>query len=488
MNTVFEHLKMTKMRSNYKYTNQVLGRYGFLLLLLLILSTTGCTKFLDQKPNKSDVIPTTLNDLQTLLDNASIAVNSRSSAAFSELVADNYYVNTNDWQSMLQGSTSGKSEALNYIWDKQAIPYNNGWYFPYQNPVYYSNIVLDQLSVVNVKPGEEQKLNAIKGSALFYRAFAFWGLAQLFCKPYAAENASSPGIVLRLTSNVSAPSARATVQQTYDQVIADLKTAADLLPLTTVFSTRPTRTAAYAALARAYLSMRDYINAAQYANLALQQSNTLMDYNTLVPVGSPPVKSFNPEVIFHDGALFTTLLFPGIHKIDSTLYASYDGNDLRKTVFFGANTGADSGTYFFQGSYDGNGRNGPSSIFDGLTVDEMYLIRAECAARKGNKDAALLDLNTLMIKRWNNNGSWVPFTAADATDALNKILVERRKELLFRGLRWSDIRRLNLEGANIIPQRIIAGTTYSLPPNDLRTVMLIPIAEINYAGVAQNPR
>lgn len=476
------------MRPNQKYTNQVLKRYGFLSVLLLILSTTGCTKFLDQKPNKSDVIPTTLNDLQTLLDNASAAVNSRSAAGLSELVADNYYVNTNDWQGMLQGSISAKSEALNYTWDRQAIPYNNGWYFPYQNPIYYSNIVLDQLSVVNVKPGEEQKLNTIKGSALFYRAFAFWGLAQLFCKPYAAENASSPGIVLRLTSNVNAPSSRATVQQTYDQVIADLKTATDLLPLTTAFSTRPTRAAAYAALARTYLSMRDYTNAGHYADLALQQVNTLMDYNTLVPVGSPPVKSFNPEVIFHNLAQFAILLLPSRHKIDSALYASYDGNDLRKTVFFGANAGADSGTYFFQGSYDGNGRNGPSSIFDGLTIDEMYLIRAECTARKGNKDAALLDLNTLMVKRWSNNGSWAPFTAANATDALNKILVERRKELLFRGLRWSDIRRLNLEGANITLQRIIAGTTYSLPPNDQRTVMLIPIAEINYSGIAQNPR
>jgi len=94
-----------------------------------------------------------------------------------------------------------------------------------------------------------------------------------------------------------------------------------------------------------------------------------------------------------------------------------------------------------------------------------------------------------MIKRWNNNGSWAPFTAADATDALNKILVERRKELLFRGLRWSDIRRLNVEGANITLTRNIRGTLYTLPPNDIRSVMLISLGEILHSpDVQQNPR
>ncbi|MFR1445949.1 RagB/SusD family nutrient uptake outer membrane protein, partial [Acinetobacter baumannii] len=92
--------------------------------------------------------------------------------------------------------------------------------------------VLDQLPLVSVNSGEDQKYNALKGSALFYRAFAFEGLAQLFCKPYSTTNANELGIVLRLTSNVNAKSTRATVQQTYDQIIADLKQATDLLPAT----------------------------------------------------------------------------------------------------------------------------------------------------------------------------------------------------------------------------------------------------------------
>jgi hypothetical protein len=60
--------------------------------------------------------------------------------------------------------------------------------------------------------------------------------------------------------------------------------------------------------------------------------------------------------------------------------------------------------------------------------------------------------------------------------------------LLFRNLRWSDLRRFNLEGANITLKRIINGTSYTLPPNDLRWVLLIPDLETSRSGIPQNPR
>ncbi|MBN8836339.1 MAG: RagB/SusD family nutrient uptake outer membrane protein [Sphingobacteriia bacterium] len=452
-------------------------------LLLSFLLLSGCKKFLDQKPKISDIIPTTLDDLQKLLDNANGTMNSRGVGAYEELLTDNRLILAADWQSYASmSSPSYQQESQNYIWSGNALPVENFWTFPYINPIYYSNIVLDYLPQVQAGPNE--KYNTIKGSALFYRAFAFFGLSQLFCKPYSTDNAGDPGIILRLTSNTSEKTNRATIQQTYDRIIGDLKDAVNLLPETRTFATQPSKTAAYALLARVYLSMRDYANAGQYANSALQLKNTLINYNTLIPVGSPPIKSLNQEVIFHNYSYLSIVLLLK-PNIDSNLYKSYDPNDLRKTVFFLPN----NGEYSFRGSYDGNGTYSIRSVFDGLAVDEMYLIRAESYARAGNKDAAMADLNTLMQNRWSNNGSWSPFTATDAADALNKILTERRKELVWRGLRWSDIRRLNLEGANITLQRNIAGTIYTLPPNDLRSVMLIPLSEINNnPGVQQNPR
>ena len=96
------------------------------------------------------------------------------------------------------------------------------------------------------------------------------------------------------------------------------------------------------------------------------------------------------------------------------------------------------------------------------------------------------DLNKLMIRRW-TNGSFIPFTATTPKDALNKVLTERRKELVFRRLRWMDIKRLNKEGANIKLRRNINDRQYSLAPNNLRFALPIPEEVILISGMAQNP-
>src|SRR5699024_1246882 len=116
-----------------------------------------------------------------------------------------------------------------------------------------------------------------------------------------------------------------------------------------------------------------------------------------------------------------------------------------------------------------------------------YLIRAECYARQGNATQAMNDLYTLLVTRW-KTGTYVPFTASGAKEALHIILGERRKELLFRGLRWMDIKRLNREGAHIVLKRIINGKVFTLPPNDNRYALPIPEDIISLTGMKQNPR
>ena len=102
---------------------------------------------------------------------------------------------------------------------------------------------------------------------------------------------------------------------------------------------------------------------------------------------------------------------------------------------------------------------------------------------------ALNDINTLLIKRWNKNSQYVPFVSNNQKEVLDKVLLERRKELIFRGLRWTDLRRLNKEGANIIQTRSIDGQNYSLQPNDLRYVFPLPPDVMTYhPDWQQNPK
>jgi starch-binding outer membrane protein, SusD/RagB family len=166
------------------------------------------------------------------------------------------------------------------------------------------------------------------------------------------------------------------------------------------------------------------------------------------------------------------------YRVDTDLYDLYSNNDLRKTIYF-KNTG---GVITFKGNYHFN----TSSLFCGLASDEILLIRAECYARKGNKDAAMDDLNALLITRWKNNGSWVPYIVNSADEALSKVLIERRKELILRGLRWSDLRRLNKDDRfKITISRTIGGNTFLLEPNSYKYTFPLPDDVIAQTGMPQ---
>lgn len=136
----------------------------------------------------------------------------------------------------------------------------------------------------------------------------------------------------------------------------------------------------------------------------------------------------------------------------------------------------------FKGSF-----NGDRSFFGGLTIGELYLIRAECYARKGNRIEALKDLNTLLKSRF--SGNYIEISTSSSEEALARIISERRKELVFRGLRWSDLRRLNRDSRfRVTLTKTLNGVTYTLPPQDTKYVLPIDEIEIRLTGIQQNER
>ena len=233
-------------------------------------------------------------------------------------------------------------------------------------------------------------------------------------------------------------------------------------------------------LARTYLSMRKYNEAGAWADSCLNVYNTVLDYNTLNTNISNPIPMYNAEVVFHSMAYVDGYFFsPDNCRIDSVLYQSYDNNDIRKKAFFKVVKAPNTVTWC--GSYEGS-----DYPFSGIATDELLLIKAECQARAGKVTEAMSTLNSLLVKRW-KTGTFVPFTAANKEAALTLVLTERRKELLVRGLRWTDLRRLNSEsGRETTLTRNLNNQVYKLLPGDTRYTLPIPYSVINMSGIAQN--
>ncbi len=450
--------------------------YAVLLANSLVL--TSCNKYLDANPDKSLVVPTKIKELQGLMDQ---------DAMYSIYPANSILADDNFYYTAANFATLTDAVAASYTWSDNANALDD-WSGIY-NRILYCNIALGEIdNLVDIYSSQVEK-NNVKGSALFYRAYNFFEATQIFSPQYVPATAETDlGIPLKTSPDAENQTIRATMKDSYEKILSDLKIAINLLPATqtvSTYKTRPSAAACYGELARIYLVIGNYDSAFRYADQCLQTYNTLIDYNNTTDVAltsTTPFKRFNNEVIFHTSSRSSSGASAGFGKqmVDTILYSSYVANDLRKSAFYKVNTPG----FTFKGNYNAS----TLQLFTGLAVDEIYLIRSECYARNGNMLNALNDLNTLLVKRW-VTGTFTPLTTANTPDVLSVILKERRKELVFRGLRWSDLRRLNLdEKYKTTIVRNVNNQTYSLTPNDKKYTFLIPQIVIDQSGISQNPR
>lgn len=435
----------------------------------------GCQKaYLDTKPDKALLIPTTVGDMQALLDNSAVF---NVTPALSAIADGDFFTTDAGWKSW-----TNDVERNCYTWsaDIWGTFDPSDWQLPYRQ-VFYANVVLDGLKTIYEQtPGYA----SVKGTALFSRAFAYYNLLQEFTVPYLPAAAPQGlGLAVRLTGDVTGHPVRSTLQGTYDQVLKDLLAARSLLPVSSSYKSRPVVAAAYAMLARVYLVMGNYELAGKYADSCLTQRPALIDYNTLSTTATRPfpraIPNGNDEVIYYAAQVSFSFASNAATLVDSGLYRSYAANDLRRILFF--KSSGVSGT--FKGNY-----GGIIALFSGLTTDEMYLTKAECAARQQNASGAMETLNNLLVRRW-KKGTFMPLTANDAGTALAIVLTERRKELVGRNIRWSDLKRLNQEErfAQTLVRRV-NGAGYMLLPGSRRYAFPLPLAEIQLGNAVQNER
>ncbi|SEK80856.1 RagB/SusD family nutrient uptake outer membrane protein [Parapedobacter koreensis] len=454
-------------------------------LVFIVLSASCGREFLEVKSDVSIGTPSSISDYQALLDNSTAKMNIESASSLNIIGADEYFLESDAWHSL--PTTNNSLQYKNaYTWmdDFYSGESGNDWNKAYSR-ILYANLVLEGIARVVPAANERGAWNNVKGSALFFRALNFYQLAQLFCQPYEAATADlALGIPLRLEPDVNLKSTRATVQQTYGQILSDLNESAGLLPDYPQVKMRPSKAAAYGLMARVCLSMQDYQQAGLFAREALDLHGDLMDYNELDPALPYPFPAdygeTNVEVVFMNMTLNYPMFGDARMHVADDLLALYEPSDLRRSLFYATGT---VDNIFFRGSFIGAG-----AFFAGIATPELFLISAEAHAREGSDEEALADLNRLREHRF-AQGRFNPYRTADAETALDLVLEERRRELAFRGLRWEDLRRLNQTPSHAKTiERWIDGQRYTLEPNSVKYVWPIPDDVIALSGMEQNPR
>ena len=335
------------------------------------------------------------------------------------------------------------------------------------------------------------------------RALAHFDLVRIYGKPYTEDQGASLGVPLVtgvLESN--AKPARSTVAEVYTQVVKDLTEAISSNALAT--ETEPGYVSVWGAkaiLSRVYLNMGDYANALSVAEDIIKNSGAALwtrDQYFKAWDASTPNES---EFLFRLNVAGSTdnndlngignlQQREGYKEMVATKkfvdMLTSDPKDVRNDMFLPATAAKEVAIYgtnkVFLNKLRGQGGNLRNvTIVPIIRLSEVYLTAAECAFRNNDKTKAVEYLNDLV----KNRTTTVASLATVDNITLDRILIERRKELIGEGQRYFDALRKNETITRYTSEadkgwhKTLSKEAQSFNRDYFKAIAAIPQAEIN---------
>jgi len=406
----------------------------------------------------------------------------------------------------------------NYVSPRTDNHASNLYYYrTFYRMINNANYVLDNIDLPSVTGLESEKIR-LKAEALTIRAYAYSYLVQFYGTRYnaAAKPNAQLGVPLVLTTaDLIKP--RATVEDVYTQIVADLDKAIALNSTTKANKTHADVWVARGLRARVALTMQDYPNAIKYAKDVIDggkyplmsQSDYVSGFNNnalseFMWCAMPTTEqgdtfgSFYAQIAYNANSTYMR----GTPKmINSNLYNQIPVNDVRRKLWEPAPTAANfplPTAAFTRRAYMSRKFSvktvGDPSLGDTpwMRSAEMYLILAEAYARSGQDPLAQTALFDLVKVR----DLTAVKTVKTGTALVDEIMINRRVELWGEGFRYLDLKRLNLpldRTAANVPNYV--GTSVAnlltIPAGDVKFLFLIPRDELNANPLipqsAQNP-
>lgn len=486
------------MNCSTKYRQALLPYILFFIFFSLV--GLSCSKsYLDIPPTTEvvqDLYVSDLKSCESLMNGVYVMLSDYVyhglNTVYGEIIADN-----------LQPATGSSIFINQYSWNQLSTednifrPSSND---KNENSLWTSGYgVIRQCSflIENVDRFRSQNLadaDRIKGEAYAVRALVHHLLVNTFAQPFKfTSNASHQGIPYITTSDYTQRFYRKTVNEVYEGVINDLKTAINLLPSDATNRYHISEVAAKAILARVLFYKHDFQSAAGIATEVTRQVPIMAD-------GDYPLKLFTQddyEAIFY--------LPPAEANYTSTFYTTqFASTFFRSTpapVFYATTDVAflikewptdKRGAWVDQANGNWTITKFPMSAFPGISdpngaycqpvirSSELYLIAAESYAQLANYDSARDWLNSIRLR-----ANIPPVSPSiSGSSLLDSIFNERRRELAFEGFRMFDLLRM---GRGVSRASALDPILRELPYSAPRAIAPIPLNDITIGGLSQNP-
>jgi starch-binding outer membrane protein, SusD/RagB family len=359
------------------------------------------------------------------------------------------------------------------------------------------NKVLDALPIaIAVNATDEALRSKLKGEALFLRAWSHFQLFRYYCANYEAAGMAMPYMD---TSTIDpTPSGRIDMETFFDRINSDLTEAKGLVPDNLTNKSRVNKLTVSALQARIALYTRDWTNAITYATEYINAIplSPRAQFHRIWNDSSSNEVSWRLERTANVGGRIGSLFRAISGKTGSTIvigtvtwrptdeiWGLYDQtNDVRFGAYFKDEpmlTATSRGSRLIA-KYAGKTYNDPDENVAHAKVfrtAEMYLIRAEALAETGahtGANSAESDINALRTARITG---YTDVIFASKQDAMDAIILERQKELVYEGHRFWDLKRWGLPVTRTGSDAPTA-TAATLPANNFRFLLPIPNSEI----------
>ncbi|GGC73635.1 membrane protein [Pedobacter quisquiliarum] len=400
-----------------------------LFLGIVLLSITSCKKFLEETPNNALPTETAITDAGTARA-AIIGAYDR----LQEYYAASYpTLGTITTDNVVFNGTLSQYLQL----DQNAIPTDNvitvAAYQGIYRAINSANSVIAYVPAVNDPTLSNAEKDRILGEAYFIRALSYFDLARGW-----------GGVQIQLEPTTSLDGLkgikRSTLDQTYDQVLADLVRAEALLPEDATTRNRAQKSTVFALRARLHLYREQWADAENYATQVINNPKFALvkPYNAFFTAPFQSTESvlelaFSPN----DRNAFWNLWYPSSAGGQYTLKPSEAlVNKLNDPLVGGSRKSllAGTGNTVYGVLYNTAGTSTDPAYL--IRISELYLIRAEARAHLGKLTEAAAELNTIRLR------AEVPPTQASTQAALLlAIEAENAVEFAFEAHRWFDLTR-----------------------------------------------